>query len=362
MVYADWLQSEGDPRGELIVVQHALESKDEKKLRDRAAAILDEHGPMLLGPLREHAKTMDSKQADAFSLRRGFLDSVRISYNSYAADDQPFDAPQFLADVLKHPSAALLREIVLAELNTGEWSNEHGSSQVYQPLIDAIANAKPQALRDLTVGEYEYPDDTEISWTWIGSLAEIWGACPRLRTLRVQGGSIELGKIVAPELESAAFVTGGLPQKAVRSIASASWPKLERLEVWLGAEEYGAGGTLEDVLPILDGKGLPKLKHLALKNCEFGDEIAASIGKSKILAQLDTLDLSMSILTDQGAQAMSSTASAFAHLSLLDVSDGYLGNEGVRLVEGLAKKVKTGDQREADEWDGEQHRYVAVGE
>jgi uncharacterized protein (TIGR02996 family) len=118
LVYADWLQGEGDPRGELITVQHALETKKDKKLRDREKKIFEEHGALLLGALRKHTTTMDHRRSDVFSWRRGFLDSVRISYNAYAVDDQPFDAPAFLSAVLKHPSAALLREIVLAEINT----------------------------------------------------------------------------------------------------------------------------------------------------------------------------------------------------------------------------------------------------
>jgi uncharacterized protein (TIGR02996 family) len=52
LVYADWLQQHGEPRGELIVVQHALASAPwDAALREREAALFAEHRERLLGPL-----------------------------------------------------------------------------------------------------------------------------------------------------------------------------------------------------------------------------------------------------------------------------------------------------------------------
>jgi uncharacterized protein (TIGR02996 family) len=52
LVYADWLQQHGEPRGELIVVQHALASAPhDAALRAREATLFAEHGDRLLGPL-----------------------------------------------------------------------------------------------------------------------------------------------------------------------------------------------------------------------------------------------------------------------------------------------------------------------
>lgn len=52
LVYADWLQQHGEPRGELIVVQHALAAAPrDAALRARQAALFEEHGELLLGPL-----------------------------------------------------------------------------------------------------------------------------------------------------------------------------------------------------------------------------------------------------------------------------------------------------------------------
>src|ERR1051326_6499348 len=59
LVYADWLQQHGEPRGELIVIQHALvKTPRDRELRARQTALFGEHSDRLRGPLMlvEHAK------------------------------------------------------------------------------------------------------------------------------------------------------------------------------------------------------------------------------------------------------------------------------------------------------------------
>lgn len=355
LVYADWLQGEGDPRGELVVLQTSLETKKSPKLKARAEAILEEHGDALLGALRKHVQTLDGKNVPTFEWRRGFVHSMRISYNQYARSGPPVDVPQFFTEALKHPSLALVQEIVIGEYNGAVWDKKRGSNQVYEPLIDCIVKAKPKALRRLVIGEYEFPDDTEISWTYIGSLAKLWKACPRLEEIVVQGGSIDTGKIESPSLRTAKFITGGLPRKSVQAIATASWPNLASLEIWFGDPNYGAGGKLEDIQPILEGKGLAKLKHLALANFDQADALAAVIGRSKIVKQLETLDLSKGTMTDEGARSLLSAASAMKHLARLDLTDNCI--ESTKGIVALAKKVLVNGQKDPAE-----ERYVSVGE
>ena len=56
LVYADTLLQRGDPRGELIIVQHALETADvfeTVELRRREAALFEEHLDEWLGDLAQ---------------------------------------------------------------------------------------------------------------------------------------------------------------------------------------------------------------------------------------------------------------------------------------------------------------------
>jgi uncharacterized protein (TIGR02996 family) len=76
LVYADWLQERGDPRGELITMQILMESADAKTLitlRDRERALLGKHLDYLRGPLPPTAPTYHRRgfvqQIDCFGLR-----------------------------------------------------------------------------------------------------------------------------------------------------------------------------------------------------------------------------------------------------------------------------------------------------
>lgn len=175
-------------------------------------------------------------------------------------------------------------------------------------------------------------------------------------------GENQMAKVGAPidlpELREFTVETGGLPLAAVKSIANAKWPKLERLEVWFGSDNYGAEGGVEDIQPILDGKGLPNLKQLGLRNSEFTDALAQALPTAKVLPQLETLDISMGTLSDEGARALADKAAAFAHLKQLDVTENTLTDEGQSLLPKAIPHANVGNQRDYEE----EYRYSAVGE
>lgn len=132
--------------------------------------------------------------------------------------------------------------------------------------------------------------------------------------------------------------------------------------MWFGREDYGWNGKPKDVIGLLQRTDLPKLKHLGLKNNEFGDEIASMVLDSPVVAGLEELDLSMSTLADPGAELLIQGAARLRHLRLLDVSDCYLSDEvGARLKAALPNANVTG-QREPDDWGDGLHRYSSVGE
>src|SRR6266571_3629524 len=51
-VYADALNAEGDPRGEFIAVQLALEEREDEALRERADELVMRYGHEWIAPLR----------------------------------------------------------------------------------------------------------------------------------------------------------------------------------------------------------------------------------------------------------------------------------------------------------------------
>ena len=103
VVYADWLQGQGDPRGELIAVQLALETARGPRwgeLRRRELQILREHAGALLGPAA-------AWPSDRYDWRRGFVD--RLHGGLDGAD----------AHVLAQPSLALVRAVAGVRLPAG---------------------------------------------------------------------------------------------------------------------------------------------------------------------------------------------------------------------------------------------------
>jgi uncharacterized protein (TIGR02996 family) len=361
-VLADWLQDQGDPRGELIALQ--LAGKHEQ-----ARALVDKQAGYFLGPLAEHQKTYDGADTDAFTWKYGFIHAARLSHDRYVDDDFEGSLAKILDQLLRHPSGRFLAEITFV-FNGGP------SEDNLQDLIDLLVKRAPPTIRKLHFGDFGFcgPSDktatgeTEISWYAIGNLSQLWKAVPDLKTLITQCGSAEstingigvkLGTIDLPALAHAEFRSGGLERANVRAIATANIPSIEHLDIWFGDRGYGGNATANDVQLLLDRTDLPKLRHLGLRNAAFTDELPERLAASPLLRQLTQLDLSLGCMSDAGAQALARHRAAFEHLELLDVSENFLTRAGLAALEGSAKQLVAKEQRESNDPDV---RYPAVGE
>jgi uncharacterized protein (TIGR02996 family) len=340
LVYGDWLEAQGDARGELIAVQAARhKTPGDATLREREAALMKQPGRAWLGDLGQH-------KALQLAWRYGFVDELIMSQGRRSRDDKS-DGGELLERLLAAPVGRLLRK-----LHVKLWL-----SSDYAGIIAALAQARPPALRDLFIADFVFPDEAEMSWTSLGDVAALWPALPRLEKVILQAGSFELGTIAAPMLRHFEVRTGGLSAQSIASICNARWPMLETLNIWFGDEGYGAEGTIESIAPILDGVGLGRLKHLGLMNCAFADDICAALGASRIVKQLDTLDLSMGTMSDDGAQGLARDPATFAHLTKILLADNFLDDAAQGLLARLPN-VEIGPQRD----DAPEDRYVSVGE
>ncbi len=363
-VYADWLIEQGDPRGELISLQLGNKEGQAKKL-------IEEHSDYFLGPLADHQEVHDEggnnsttklrssaqemewqkTQRQAFLWRNGFIHRLRLSSNEYQGKYEG-DLVDILEQVFDHPSGRFVVELAFH-------SNGDPNDDDLQDLIDMIGKKGPPTIRKITFGD----NVDQISWHHTGNLAKMWKAVPNLRTLDIESGEFDVGKMVAPKLEKARFITGGLSKSCGKNIATATMPNIKHLEIYYGTDEYGGDCTIKEVKPLLDRTDLPKLEYLGLKNSEFQNEIAKALPTAKILKQLKTLDLSLGTMTDEGAEAMAAHADAFSHLEVLDLTRNFLTKKGIAAVKKLAKKVITGGQESADDdGDGGGHYYVSIAE
>jgi uncharacterized protein (TIGR02996 family) len=166
LVYADWLQQRGDPRGELIVVQDALRAKP----RDRALLaeqerLFEEHSDLLRGPL-------------------AFVGPVAVGW--FCGFVRELDLGAWLATrgrallepLLAHTSFAFLRMLAAQPHNETSWVTLvallprtlerlelvwHGR---FDTLSKAISTAKLPRLRELEINRRRYGSVAE----WISAL------------------------------------------------------------------------------------------------------------------------------------------------------------------------------------------------
>lgn len=264
----------------------------------------------------------------------------------------------YLTELLEEPNAGAIRALVL-----GIWA-ENGESinATPQEAVEFLVMQKDKLpnLEALFVGDI-VSEENEISWIQNSDMSAIWSAFPKLEEFGVRGSNgLRLGKINHRALRKLVVESGGMPAALVQEVLDANAP-LEHLELWLGAEGYGASTSLRDFAELLAGRLFPKLKTLALRNSEFTTEIAVALASAPILERLEHLDLSMGTLRDEGAEALAASG-RIAHLKSLDITHHYLSEEVQTRLAAATPNLIAGAAETPDEWDGELSYYVSVSE
>jgi uncharacterized protein (TIGR02996 family) len=252
LVYADTLLQRGDPRGELIIVQHALETADvfeTVELRRREAALFEENLEEWLGDLAQYRDCLIVRWS------RGFIHGARLRLR------QPDHRPQMrlaaLRALLDTPIAALI-----VDLRLGPHKIAHHSSQ---PLVEELGERWPLALRQLHIGD-----------SWSIDLEPLAGApldelCVDAHLLAFwQGGSSTVRRLT---VHGAAFDP--------RQLAG-SWPALEELAI-----ECLTPGPLTWLSP----ERFPRLRSLALTGSRETDAVAFELLEHPITEQLVGLEI-----------------------------------------------------------------------
>jgi hypothetical protein len=284
----------------------------------------------------------------------------RITADTYDSEES---WPEAFARFAEAVDLAEVRAIVV-----GAWPEayEEGPGKVVEALL--AARDRLPALRGLFVGDM-VSEECEISWIVQGDLTPLLNGFPELEHFGIRGGTGLLFPLVRHEkLRELVVQSGGLPAAVVGGIAASDFPALTLLDLWLGTSEYGGDSRPADLAPVLDGTRLPALRHLALRNSEIQDEVAAAVATAPVVARLTSLDLSMGVLTDAGATALLD-GRPLTHLASLDLHHNFLGAEVAQRLRdtlepaGVRLDLDKGDAEEdTDGEEGTVWRYVAVGE
>jgi predicted DNA-binding WGR domain protein len=241
----------------------------------------------------------------------------------------------------------------------GAWFADE-SSKTPEEVLNLLIQKRERLpkLAAIFVGDVT-SEENEMSWITQTDVAPLLQAFPTLQLLRTRGGTdLKLTPIKHLGLRALAMETGGMDASVLKSVCSCEFEQLEYLELWLGTDEYGASATVEDLQPLLSGKLFPKLKYLGLRNSHIADKIAAVVVNSPLVRRLETLDLSLGTLSDEGGESLLHLKDSA--LKRLNLHYHFMSPEMLKRLRALpfVVDVTNPPDMEVDEED----RFVAVGE
>jgi hypothetical protein len=283
--------------------------------------------------------------------------TYRISLSYDAAEEGELWLDRFAAFL------DTVRTDTLAGLVIGAWEDMFEADGASAAIVEALVVARDRLpnLRAIFFGDI-ISEECEISWIQQTDISPLFAAYPHLEHFCVRGSSgLQLGALHHTNLKSLVIQSGGLDVGIVRAVVNAELPNLEHLELWLGTDSYGANTTVADLEPLLSGAQFPTLGYLGLRDSDIADQIAVPLAQAPILARIRILDLSLGTLGDEGAAALLASP-AVANLAKLDIHHHYCSDEMVARLTRLGIEVDASEQEQPDEYGGEFHRYVAVGE
>ncbi|HWG45625.1 MAG TPA: TIGR02996 domain-containing protein [Gemmataceae bacterium] len=354
--YADYLQEQGDPRGEFIQVQLALEDtertpEERQELERRERELLDAHGRKWLGVLADELQLRPvddpwgvfevTEPPYEIRFTRGWLNGIVLRNN-------PFGYGPRLSRLLPQASESrLLRELVLATVE----------KLIPSPLL---ANLRIFQLGE-TVDDYQDASNN----VWCEDVPDFVATLPHLEILRLFAHGYDPAKLFAlPNLTN------------LRVLQVYHLLALHPLEV---LAENGALGQLTHLLlhphasldPLIDlasvrallhSPHLRNLTHLQIRCSDLGDVGCTEIVTSGILKRLNVLDLRHGEITDAGARILADCPD-LRRLERLDIARNGLTQTGIdALHRVLSEKLWADDQQSAGELTQRQYLYEGVFE
>jgi uncharacterized protein (TIGR02996 family) len=391
--YADLLIEQGDPRGEFISVQLALEdsrrsTKERKALQRREREILDAHErewlgelvPLLLGDDAERLallrKEMTSDSARYFNDQeplmfqygwwRGWLDR-------FECDPLSVETARKLG---RHPLARLLRGFVcrwpwgVRQFRSGNDPSLSARSYTVEVLegYPVLGN-----LRFFQYGEEVDPEEDRYDvGTQYERLAPLIERMPRLEELRIFGhiyddGDMwrDLHRILSlPTLTNLRVYQHyhGTTYALESLAANPALGRLTHLLIFPHSfaryvdpsefeEDNYVEGELsalhrENVRAVLTSPHLSSLTHLQLRCCNGGDGMIEDVISSGILKRLKVLDLRHGHVSDVGARRLARCPDT-SRLEVLDLINNRLTVRGITDLKSAGVKVRADRQQTA---------------
>jgi uncharacterized protein (TIGR02996 family) len=356
--YADYLQEQGDPRGEFIQVQLALEDPDRaaterRQLHLRELALLARHerrwlgrlAGELLGPADASIEIREFYRAPyEFQFRRGWLD--RLVWRQTGLKPNGRDLGRLLC---KAPEFRLLRELIL-EADDG----------IVKRLLHSpyLGNVRVFQLGEDHGGGYGLPHDEAHT----PEAPDLVARLPRIEELHLLVNGYDLARLfVLPNLQHLRVLKVYHLEAVYPLELLADNPALNELTD-LRLHPHASPEPLIDlasVRALLNSSHLRNLTHLQLRCSNLGDVGCTEIVTSGNLRRLRSLDLRHGEITDVGAGILAECPD-LRHLERLDIERNGLTQTGIdALRRVLGPALRADDQQSPHEL--EQQQYLAEG-
>ena len=245
-------------------------------------------------------------------------------------------------------------------LTLSSWDGEEAMSG-WDDVRDALladASRFPN-LEALFLGDVS-SEMTEVSWIEQADPAPLLAAFPNLVAFGMRGASaLDMEPLVHEHLRELTMQTGGLPPRIVRTVGQSTLPALTGLDLYLGTSIYEGGAGADDLADILSGTAFPTLRHLGLRNAEDTDALAALLAHAPVVAQLESLDLALGMLGDEGVAALLA-GQPLTHLRRLDLHHHWISDEMIERLWQALPEVDVNVDEALLGRDGD--RFIAVAE
>lgn len=354
LVYADWLQARGEPRGELISLEHGRARKPHNARVIRALRqFRQRYGRMLPARVIEAMEIWPPYDATCeLDWHMGYIRRARFDKRG---PNPRYTVRELVASLLTHPSALFLRELAIGALQPAATAAIVGTTENppidYRPLIQTIHDCAPPGLRTLHIAARDNAmprlDSIEL-----GDVSGLLRHLPRLETLHLCGGAIALEPTHAPSLRSIEILPPSLDDPLLRALdesltpradGRSSWPTINTLTLF----GNGAAVPLDHMPGLLSARGVPAMHTLSITSTAVTVELWSTLAASPLLAQLENLDLSYGDLGDGAARVLLASSDAFAHLETLVLDGNFLSRAVRSELRDALPNARIHDQRGA---------------
>ena len=355
LIYADWLEERGDPRGAFIRVQCALERLDpadprRPDLEDEARSLLDRHEEEWTAPLHG--------VASGWRFRRGFVAEATLTtadvWRSCGAD--PFASfpiqkirAELRGGLVPNLVAAcpLFGRVGFLDVS-GSGLRDRGAETLLAALdsgrltgLDLRGNGlENRAVRALTAS----PLVRRLTWLDLGDNHGLGLAAARAlaqapaAALRFLGlSSTNIGVVGLRDLLHSSTLAGltALQAASIGYYGVAGAPAADLAEApllyRLTSLDLGGFAAVGGLSLLLRSPRLGRLTSLGLANCGLRDDGVRALADSPHLAGLAALDLSRNGVGPDGARELANSPD-LADLTALRLGHNPLRDKGVRTL------------------------------